>query len=262
MRGNQKPLKGWLPQWHLNNAGIPAPVGAWVMNEGGGGTVFDLSGNGNDGTFAGGANQPTWVPNGINFDGADYISVPNSGSINITGDQLTIVSRVLASGLGSDIVMVSKNTWQQYKLGKNAADGVRMTVSATGVAEVDGDTALSINTWHTIAGVYNGVNIKVFLDGLQDGVPGALTGGIDSSANGMTIGSRSDPTSYWEGSAEYVYIYNQALSPAQIAYLHTNPYYAWDYIDDTLIAIIAGQAAAEGVTIPVFWHHYDKNIGR
>ena len=35
-------------------------IGCWLMNEGSGDRVFDLSGNGNIGTFGSGAARPFW----------------------------------------------------------------------------------------------------------------------------------------------------------------------------------------------------------
>ena len=59
-------------------------VGCWLCNEGGGNTIFDLSGNGNHGSFTGtvwgtGRDGPA-----LDFDGDDYVSVGSDSSIDIS----------------------------------------------------------------------------------------------------------------------------------------------------------------------------------
>ena len=71
----------------------PNLVASWQFDEGSGTTAFDSSGNGNDATFAG---APQWVGDGrfgkaLKFDGvADYVAAPDSESLDINGDQLSL----------------------------------------------------------------------------------------------------------------------------------------------------------------------------
>ena len=58
----QKPLLGKLPLWTPNPSGIPAPIGAWILNEGSGNKAFDLSSNGYEGTAY---NAPLWIDGGF-----------------------------------------------------------------------------------------------------------------------------------------------------------------------------------------------------
>ncbi len=68
-------------------------VGLWRFNEGSGTTVYDLSGNGNDGTLEG---NPEWVDTrrggGIKLDGVDdHIRVPD---FSLTTDTITFVAMI------------------------------------------------------------------------------------------------------------------------------------------------------------------------
>ncbi|MBU0598822.1 LamG domain-containing protein, partial [Patescibacteria group bacterium] len=71
-----KPLLGvQLNRSHPLAKGL---VGCWVMNEGAGNKIYDLSGNGNDGSFPGGTANPLWKPGrtgpALKFDGVnDYV---------------------------------------------------------------------------------------------------------------------------------------------------------------------------------------------
>src|SRR2546425_8058185 len=65
-------------------------VGYWKFDEGKTRVAADSSGNGNNGALKG-SGGPTWISgvlsNALRFDGADeYVNVPNSASLGISGD--------------------------------------------------------------------------------------------------------------------------------------------------------------------------------
>lgn len=68
-------------------------VGYWKLDEGSGTKAADSSGKGNNGTLM---NKPTWIPGvqgsalefhglGVAGGGGDYITIPHSASLDITG---------------------------------------------------------------------------------------------------------------------------------------------------------------------------------
>ena len=71
----------------------PSLAGVWLFDEGSGDAVRDISGNGNDGKLQG---NPEWADGrfgkALDFNGStDYVDVPHSDSLSITGD-ITIVA--------------------------------------------------------------------------------------------------------------------------------------------------------------------------
>ena len=92
--GAVKPYRGTpLNKNHPLARGL---AGCWVMNEGTGFKVFDLSGNGNTGTMTGMTNSD-WVPGtdgyALDFDGTDdYIAVGDRSSLQFS-DAFTIMIR-------------------------------------------------------------------------------------------------------------------------------------------------------------------------
>ena len=70
-------------------------VGWWRLDEGSGTMAFDSSGNGNDARFEG---SPVWAQAGrlgsaLKFNGSsDYLAAPDSESLDINGDQLSIAA--------------------------------------------------------------------------------------------------------------------------------------------------------------------------
>jgi hypothetical protein len=80
------------------------------------------------------------------------------------------------------------------------------------------DTTLSPDTWHHVAVTYDGITVRLFLDGQPDG---SAVRSLDTALNaaGLTIGSRPDG-SKWLGQLDEVMIFNRALDPAEIAAIH------------------------------------------
>ncbi len=96
-----KPVRGIrLNKSHPLARGL---VGYWLFNEGSGNKVFDLSGNGNTGTFVG---DVVWTPgqsgNAIYVPGSnDYINCGNGSTLNPgASGSFTIVARILWNGWG------------------------------------------------------------------------------------------------------------------------------------------------------------------
>jgi hypothetical protein len=95
----QKPPLGAQIDWsHPLARGL---VGCWLMNEGSGARIYDLSGNGNHGTLTGG---PLWKPGkagvGVYYDGTDDYA--NLGTrINPAANSFSIFLRLLSPALNT-----------------------------------------------------------------------------------------------------------------------------------------------------------------
>ena len=112
-----KPLLGELPDWTR----FPRPVGLWLMNEGGGSRVNDLSGNGNTGTHTG----ATWVAGNscpaVNYDGNDYTNCGNGPSLNWGASDFTVIMGVKIDAVNDGQLFASDAAgaigWQCKMLG-------------------------------------------------------------------------------------------------------------------------------------------------
>lgn len=91
------------------NGSEPGLVGSWPFNESKGNKVFDLSGNGNDGTLQGGA---TWVADGAPVD-MDWLSIEPDSGICTMGSSIEIAVQIDACNLNpgtySGLVVLSSN---------------------------------------------------------------------------------------------------------------------------------------------------------
>ena len=267
---NQKPPLGCEVDWsHPLRQGM---AGWWLFNERSGPTVYDISGNGNHGTLAG----PTWQPGpdgaALDFDGTDdYIPVgaaDGSGSLNVTGDQLSFAVRAWVRGVLNNDVMLAKvpdTTWRPgygiwYSTAGNRWKGFAGSNGYL-TSAVFADVPLS--TWVHLCVVYNGASITAYRDG-RAVTPIAQSGNIGAVAKPLEIGRGASNNYNFNGLLSDVVVYNRALSADEVAWLAAEPYagvrgpgprYWWPgwpqgEVVDLAVAEAAGAGYAVGTTPP------------
>jgi len=177
-------------------------------HSGGTGLALSLSSASND-------NLRIAAPTGISFDGNSYLSIsvwvyPTS----LGGIKNGIVSKYQETGDKREYALYTSGTSYKFEL---SADG-----TALNTYTVVGDTALSLNTWHHIVAVYDGSDIKVYLNGSLDCLPIPYTSGTNIVAPEFTIGAINEGTSgYFDGRIDDVSVWNTALSDSRISRLYS-----------------------------------------
>jgi len=194
----------------------PTLVGWWKFDEGSGTTANDSSGNENHGTFNG---DPQWV-NGkfgkaLKFDGgSDYLDVPDSDSLDINGDQLSIVAWINGESwsLAKHIVRkIADEAASPIYVFRVQPDQVRAILSTSaGNTTIQGATVLPTNEWVHVALAYDGGEARIYVNGELD-VSSNVSGEIAQSNNELRIGL-GDPAGYFHGTIDDVRIYNKALT--------------------------------------------------
>src|SRR5689334_24697124 len=106
--------KQGLPVWHPERLeprlllASTDPAGYWPLDEGSGAVTADASPNGNAGTLLGGAAWSTGqngAGTGLRLDGVDdRVSVPDSASLDVTGD-ITLAAWVAPAKLATQYVV-------------------------------------------------------------------------------------------------------------------------------------------------------------
>ena len=216
-----KPMMG--QQIDRSNPLSTGLVGYWLMNEGGGNIVQDLSGNGRKGTFGAGAAAPSWVSgkfgSAISFDGGD--------NINITGFTSDSVDHTFVFWLSSTLDSTTKYLFD--------ASGDRFIIAwhisgQTAFGFYDGnwkaysaDKPPNDGLWHNIILTFDSSNSKAiyYLDGIYNNE----TTYTNSTLFGtVKLFSLFNDTSHWSGQASSVSYYNRALSAGEVADLYRNPF--------------------------------------
>jgi len=201
------------------------PVAYWRMDENTGVLAQDASGNGNNGTLT---NGPTWTQgkNGpcLKFDGTnDYVDVGNGASLRNMGSAVTVEAWVKYNAYGGggssySVIAVKGDPWTF--LLENQNNKINFRVTAGGVDSMAQDSvAHELNRWYHFAGTYDGVNIRIYKDGVQVGIT-PRTGALAVNDITAKIGTYQGTNYNFNGLIDDVRIYNYARTQAQIA---------WDY---------------------------------
>lgn len=157
-------------------------VALWHMNElNASDNVVDASSNNNYGIPNGTTIVDGKYDKARNFNGiSDVIEVPNSTSLNLTGSQITLecwifINDITTEGVYGIIGKAGPDIGSGYELAidNNVSSyqnpQLYMWVSASGGARgAYSNTRLMINRWYHVAGVYDGLSIKLYIDGNLD----------------------------------------------------------------------------------------------
>lgn len=198
-------------------------VGAWDLGNPVNGIVYDLSGNGNNGTLMGGPIlQLTPLGKSLRFDGVDdYATIANENNFDFTGDFTlefllrpttswgaawkTIASKWAAAGSGWQLVWSNGQYLYLYVVNTIAVDtqGVFSTMRS--------------NNWYHIVAVYrnNSVNSQIYVNGAD---VSANKNAVIAAANAVVprIGSNAIGTTFSDASYISGAMYNRALTESEI----------------------------------------------
>ena len=209
---------GLAALWHFDDSTSP---------------TIDSSGNGNSGTV----HNATWVGsdggqwNGrsdvifstgdsLEFDGdGDYVNVPHSESINITG-AFTVAGWVKGEVSGTTRWASKFDLTWSWWFG-TAGGKVRFLLRSPDPGYVymykTGDILLSNDEWYHVVGVFlPSDDIKVYVNGVED--TGTLTGTVSTAVHSSTddIYIAREGSVYFDGAIDGLRIYNRSLSLNEI----------------------------------------------
>lgn len=204
-----------------------SPLGEWKFDEkvsGDAQTVYDTSGNGNNGTTHYGANLtgmnckvPGKYGTACQFDGVDdYVNLANTIDLSNGGSFEAWVK--ISDAVTQQIVWSDGISGGGWITARVYSSEIRLSYY-NGTSYVNAGKAVSIG-WHNIAATWQtgGIGQAVYIDGNST----SQTSGDSfySYTDSHRIGIRKDNTSPFNGLIDNVQIFNYARTPAQVA---------WDY---------------------------------
>lgn len=227
----RKPTIGELAALpYLHHPRYRGCVGHWLMAEGGGGTVHDISGHGNQGTLV---NGPVWdIARSrpvVFFNGStNYLNVGNAASLNLNDVMSVSFWMNGLAVIDNYSVMIGKinTSTAGWNVDINNVGPIIRTVLYTsgGLNQFKAVFSPGIETgWHHIVVVLNAGSIKGYADGVQSLNSTYIHGTGFATPAELHIGNRSDNTNYFHGHIDDVRLYNRALSPAEVSSLFTSP---------------------------------------
>lgn len=209
----------------------------WLFNEGGGTTLYDLSGNNNTASLTG----TTWQQFGnqgtsLNFVGSNstYGSVPYAPSLNPSNQDFSIAAWFYNTGSSGERIIINHQSHYRLKLqggGRAALDG-----STGATASVTVPTA---NAWHLVVVTFQNSSStgKIYLDGKLDNTQvGSLA--YSGNTNVIDIGRTSffGGISNWIGNIGQIMLWGRILGADEIQKLYTDPYAMLQPQKDILVA--------------------------
>ncbi|MEX0676880.1 MAG: LamG-like jellyroll fold domain-containing protein [Pirellulales bacterium] len=194
-------------------------VAGYAFDEGGGTTVNDASGTGNQGTAANTTSSTAGkFGSALSFNGTNaVVTIPDAASLDLTTG-MTLEAWVRPSAVSSawrDVIYKGNDMYYLEATSGNASRPAGGAIVGSSNLEAFGTTALAINTWTHLAATYDGANLRLFVNGAQISTS-ARTGTIQASNNPLQIGGDSIFGQYFAGLIDEVRVYNGALTAAQI----------------------------------------------
>lgn len=164
------------------------------------------------------------VNSALSFNGStSYIDIPDSR--NISGFATMTVSAWIKTSTAQNQIIIGKHSGSvngEWYLGTLNSGNIRFTHVNASDVRVDCDKPFVYNDgrWHHLAGVYDGSEMKIFVDGnLLGSCSQSGVGKRQANAN-LRIGRYSAAGWMYQGDIDNVYIYNRALSNNEILALY------------------------------------------
>jgi hypothetical protein len=221
-------------------------AGCWLLNEGAGRVVRDISGQRHDGSFSGG---PLWTPGAfgpaVEFDGNDdWISMGNC--LNLGTDDITMLVLVQYSAAEQP------EQWQGVHAGAVAGKGYLGSSNGYGVSvsggnkigwqvrnqstvfSITSDNVLNDGQWHVVIGVCDrdsATGLRLYIDGVRQSAtadPTSIAGVNLTDTPAFAVGSRQDVSQSWAwdylGRVGAVCVWKRVLTEDQIGQLQREPF--------------------------------------
>jgi len=161
------------------------------------------------------------------FDGnGDYLQTPNSPSLNITGDQITLTSWVYFEDVtGNPEIVIAKPFQDGQHTSPYFSYGLHMLSNGTprfwlslssGAQNAPGSPNFESGQWYHMAGVYDGSAMTLYVDGEVSGTNNNANGNIVGYDTPLFLGINGGRTEPMAGKIDDVRIYNNALDQIEI----------------------------------------------
>jgi hypothetical protein len=231
-RGTFLPKPDGSPEGRL----IASLTGCWLMNEGTGSTVFDLSGNSLNGTSSGSYSRGAgrfgsgWIGDG----GTNQIQVISSQSAGgiLNPKAVTVLAWVKTNTGISDqdiasLWKVGDAANQSYLLWIDQPVWEFIIRTSGGAYAANSANNVAANQFAQVVGTYDGQAVRLYINGIEVGSDTSASGDLltISAADGFFISERlGQQDREFNGTIDHVMLFNRALSASEIALLYRQPF--------------------------------------
>ena len=157
--------------------------------------------------------------NALDFDGTDdYVLLPNEADFDFTS-AMTVAAWIKVDAFTTEwqgiVTKGGDNAWRLQRYGNTN----HIEFGTTGLSNMDleGSTDVADGNWHYIAGVYDGYNKYLYVDGNIDAAAYNVTGTISTTNDTVEIGAAAQYSNRnFNGLIDEVRIWNVARSHTEI----------------------------------------------
>ena len=164
----------------------------------------------------------------MSFDGETQVAIPNSDSLEV-GKTYTMAGWFKAATGPAGRLWMLRNQTDAWGFFSGGDFQLRASHTASGswpAYAIDGDDAISIDTWHHVAFVVNDTELSIYLDGVLDA--GGYIEPYDPATKDLSllIGCLPGTPPSWitcssiDGLIDDVRLYDDALNDAEVAELY------------------------------------------
>lgn len=209
--------------WSFNTGRL---VAHWKLDEGAGNIAANAAGTEYDGKIMG---DPDWTAGimggALQFDGnGDYIQIVDSNDFAVT-NQITVSAWIKTDTIDKRWQAIATKGDRSWRL-QGQRRGYALEFACTGLLVPDsrwgslyGTIDVNDGQWHHVAGVYDGRNICLYIDGRID-VSKPASGRIRLDDRQVLIGDNSQkPGRFWNGLIDDVRVYSYGLTAEEVAAL-------------------------------------------
>jgi len=192
-------------------------VGWWKLDETAGTSTADAGSHEHVGVLVG---NLSWtegaVGSALEFDGeGDYVDLGTAADFDIT-NQITVCAWIKVRVFTVDWQTIIAKGDTAWRLSRDQGDNLHFACTGLWPEWVRGTANVNDGQWHHAAGVYDGSELRLYIDGKLD-ASAKTQGSINVSKFPVWIGDNSEePGRGWNGLIDDVRIYNYALSQAEI----------------------------------------------
>ncbi|CAL2107137.1 exported hypothetical protein [Tenacibaculum sp. 190524A02b] len=155
---------------------------------------------------------------GLHFDGINDNITFNDGNYSLNGNfTIEFWIKPDISGTEEHVILDNKGSNEGYSLSINTMSQLNFSFfTSTGINNLN-TSSITNNSWQHVAIIYNGINYRIFINGVEDNSL-ILSEDIIDSSNNLTLGTvNGGGSDYYKGAIDDFRVWNRALSSCRIS---------------------------------------------
>ena len=197
-------------------------IGLWHLNETGGSTAVDASGQGHNGSLTGNMSYGEECRFGkcAQFNGYDGRILLGNPSLYENLSEFTLSIWMYADRVGSQMSLFSKELSYKIRMSGGGALDFWTNAPSNGWSPLTSSTILTAHRWYHIVATYDGTTKRIYIDGIPEPTTGNASGSLQTAGEQLAIGADPGSSDGFNGNLSEAGLWSRALSPREIIELY------------------------------------------